>query len=340
MTQGLLLVNLGTPDAPTAGAVRRYLAEFLSDPRVIDINPVGRWLLLHGIILRFRPRKSAAAYRQIWDERGSPLRYHSEELAAAVAAELGDRWKVALGMRYGRPSVEDALDAVSGAERVVVLPLYPQYASSLTGSTLQRVLGLAARRLVVPPLTLIRDFYVDPGFVASAAEVARPVLEAFVADHVLLSFHSVPEHQVKATDPSGAHCLASPGCCDRIGANNRGCYRAQSYATARALAADLELPDGGWTVAFQSRFGRIPWIRPYTDETVAALAKRGVKRLAVLCPSFVADCLETLEEIGIRAKQTFIEAGGEDLVQLPCVNAHPGWVRAVAALAREAVGSR
>ena len=338
---GLLLINLGTPDDPHPPAVRRYLAEFLSDPRVIDINAVGRWLLLHGIILRTRPKKSAEAYHKIWTDRGSPLLLHGEDLAAAVAARLGPAWRVELAMRYGRPSLPAALDRLeaAGATRVVVLPLYPQYASSSTGSTLERVYSLAGARPVTPALAVVPDFFDDPGFLDAVADVARAPLAAFRPDHVLMSFHGVPERQVRATDLGPSHCLATDSCCAAIGPANRACYRAQCFATARGLAPRLGVGPGGYTVAFQSRLGRTPWIRPYTDELLVSLARGGTRRLAVLCPSFVADCLETLEEIGLRARETFIAAGGEDLLALPCVNAAPAWADAVAALARRAAGA-
>ena len=327
---GVLLVNLGTPDDPSTGAVRRYLREFLGDPRVLDMNPLGRFLLLELVILPWRPRHSAEAYRAVWDaERGSPLLYHSQDLAAAVAAELGLEWRVALAMRYGRPSIAAALDELeaAGVTRIVVVPLYPQYASSTTGSTAARVFELAAQRPAVPQLVVAPDFYADPGYVAAVAAVARPRLEEAGADHVLFSMHGLPERHLAATDldpTAGGRCLKDPGCCDRIDAGNRRCYRAQCYASARAIAAALGLADGAWSVAFQSRLGRVPWIRPYTDETLAALAReRGVRRVAVLCPSFVSDCLETLEEIGRGGEEQFVEAGGEALTLVPCLNSGP-----------------
>jgi len=336
---GLLLVNLGTPDAPTAPAVRKYLAEFLSDPRVLDMNPVGRWLLLHGVILRTRPKQSAEAYQKVWTEAGSPLLIHGEALARGVAEALGDGWHVELGMRYGSPGLEGALDRLeaAGAERVVVFPLYPQYASSSTGSTLERLYRLAAKRPVVPAFGVVGDCYDAPGFLDATVAVANESLADFAPDHVLFSFHGLPERQVRATDLTGSHCLASDGCCDNVTQRNRACYRAQSFATARALAARMNLAPDGWTVGFQSRLGKIPWIRPYTDELLVSLAEQGVRRLAVLCPSFVADCLETLEEIGMRAHESFVAAGGEDLRAVPCVNSHPTWIAQVAELARRAL---
>ncbi|MFO0748246.1 MAG: ferrochelatase [Myxococcota bacterium] len=338
---GLLLTNLGTPDDPSTGAVRRYLREFLWDRRVLDINPVGRALLLYGVILPFRPKKSAHAYQKIWTPAGSPLLIHGKALATAVQAELGPTWRVELAMRYGRPSIDQALERMfapdaPALERLVVLPLYPQYASSSTGSTLERVIERVKARIVVPPLDLVQDFYLDRGFIDAAAAVARPELERFRPDHVLMSFHGLPERQVKACDPTGRHCLASATCCDAIVDANARCYRAQSFATARALVAELGIKD--WSIGFQSRLGKIPWIRPFTDEVLVDLARRGVKRLAVMVPSFTADCLVTLEEIGSRARESFRAAGGEDLTAIACVNAHPRWVEAVAALARRRAG--
>ena len=335
--QGLLLVNLGTPDEPTAPAVRRYLRQFLSDPRVLDIHPVGRAALLNLVILPRRPAQSAEAYRKIWDPaRGSPLLYHSRDLTSRVAERLGAGWKVELAMRYGSPSIESALERLraAAADDIVVLPLYPQYASSSTGSTLEEVYRLAAARWNTPSIAAVPPFYDQAGFVAAFAAVGRPVLERERPDHVLFSFHGLPERHMRKSDESGRHCLASASCCDRIDGVNRNCYRAQSYATARALAAAFSLEPDSWSVSFQSRLGRTPWIRPYTDVVLDELAARGIKRLAVFCPAFVADCLETLEEIGIRARDQFRAAGGDELFLVPSLNSAPAWVDTVVDLAR------
>lgn len=341
-TTGLLLCNLGTPDAPTSPAVRRYLREFLSDPRVIDINPLGRWLLLNLIILPLRPRKSAEAYRKIWTEGGSPLLIHGQALVTAVRERVGRDFVVELGMRYGQPSIAAALDRLrqAGALRVVVMPLYPQYASSTTASTLAAVRKQAAALWPPEALTCLGAFYDHPAFVEAFVAVARPVLAAEQPDHVLMSFHGLPESHLRKADPSGRHCLASADCCARIGEVNRDCYRAQSFATARALAAGLGLGDGAWSVSFQSRLGRAQWIRPYTDATLAALAAQGKRRLAVLCPAFVADCLETLEEIGLRGREQFLAGGGERLTLVPSLNASPAWADAVVRIVREAIAQK
>jgi ferrochelatase len=292
MRHGLLLINLGTPDEPTTPAVRRYLREFLGDPRVIDINAVGRALLLHLVILPRRPAKSAEAYRTIWDkDRGSPLLYHSRDLASAVATQLGDRWQVELAMRYGSPSIPDGLAALERAkvDRIVVLPLFPQYASSSTGTAVARVMELAGERWNVPPLDFVPAFFDDPTFLGAFAKVAAPVLADFKQDHLLFSFHGLPVRQIEKTDTTGTHCFKSDTCCDTLA--NPNCYRAQSYATARGIAKLLGLAPDAYTVCFQSRLGRTPWIQPYTDVLLDKLPKEGKKRVAVMCPAFVADCL-------------------------------------------------
>jgi ferrochelatase len=330
---GLLLLNLGTPDAPTTPAVRRYLREFLSDPRVLDMNPLGRALLLHFVILPFRPAKSAHAYRSIWDEaRGSPLLYHSLDLATGVAERLGNAWHVELAMRYGSPSIAAAMVGFQqvGVDRIVVMPLFPQYASSSTGSAIARVMDLARQAWNVPALTVVPAFHADPGFLGAFVAVARPVLEQVRPDHVLFSFHGLPVRQIEKSDPTGATCLRSLDCSERFA--NPACYRAQCVATARALSERLGLTT--YTTCFQSRLGRIPWIEPHTDKEIDRLAREGAKRVAVICPAFVADCLETLEEIGIRARAQFRAAGGEELVLVPSLNATPAWIDAVVAIAK------
>jgi ferrochelatase len=333
---GVLLTQLGTPASTEVADVRAYLREFLSDPRVIDIPAPARWLLLNAVILPFRPRRSAEAYRAIWTPEGSPLLVHSRALAEALGKTLGEGFRVELGMRYGEPRLADALERLLAAdvEHVVALPLFPQYAASSTGSALERLHALAGARWNVPPLSTVGAFFDDPGFVAAVAERARPALERFQADHVLFSYHGLPERQIRRSDETGVHCLADPGCCDALVPANRSCYRAQCFATSRALAAALALPAERCTTSFQSRLGRTPWIRPYTDLVLPELADRGMRRLLVLCPSFVADCLETLEEIGIRARAQWRELGGEALELVPCVNASDPWVAAAADLVR------
>lgn len=332
---GLLLINLGTPEAPTTSAVRRYLREFLSDPRVIDIHPIARALLLNLVILPTRPRKSAHAYQKVWTDRGSPLLAYSEDLQAAVAARLGPTWKVVLGMRYGRPSLGDALATLLAApiERLIVLPLYPQDASASTGSSLELLFKLAGGLPLPPPLSVVPAFYDHPGFIRAIVAQGAPIVAKENPDHVLFSFHGLPERQIKRVVPGG-DCLQSERCCDRITAENRSCYRAQCFATARAVASALGLPADRYSITFQSRLGRTPWIRPYTDVVLPELHKQGKRRVVVFCPAFVADCLETLEEIGIRARTDWLAMGGESLTLVPSLNASAEWVDAVVDLVK------
>ena len=335
---GLLLVNLGTPDSTDVRDVRRYLGQFLMDPRVIDIPWIGRAALVHGIILRTRPKKSAEAYKEVWTERGSPLLFHGQDLVEGLQRELGAGVRVALAMRYQNPSVAFALEefARAGIDDVVVVPLFPQYSQAAWASAYDEVVRVAGEMQNTPNLRFVAPFYDHPDFLDAVAEVSRPHLDAFGADRVLMSFHGLPEKHVKKSDASGAHCLQKPRCCHTITHANRFCYSAQSYATARGLAARLGLGEEDYEVTFQSRLTK-KWIQPFTDVRLEQLPTEGYKRVAVLCPSFVADCLETIEEIGMQAKETFVEAGGEDLLAVPCVNAAAPWVRALARIVREPV---
>ena len=331
-----MLLNLGTPDSPSVPDVRRYLREFLSDPRVIDINPIGRWLLLNLVILPFRPARSARQYQSIWTEQGSPLLFHSRALAAGVAQSLGADYVVELGMRYGAPSIPSALARLQAADphKIVVVPLFPQYSAAASGSALERVYQVLGEQWNVPAVETEAPFYDDPGFIGAFADVARRHLASFRADFVLFSYHGLPERHMRKSDPTGSHCLQSASCCDVLVPANRNCYRAHCYATTRALAAKLGLSPQGHSVSFQSRLGRTPWIHPYTDEVLPQLAKAGKKRLAVMSPAFVADCLETVEEIGIRANEQWRALGGEALLLVPSLNAEPAWVETVARLVR------
>ena len=331
---GVLLVNTGTPDSPAVADVRRYLGEFLMDPRMLTMPTVARWLLVHGIILRTRPRRSAHAYASIWTERGSPLLAHSVDLARELRTALGAEVAgVEIAMRYGRPSVANALARFSeaGVDELVVVPLFPQYSAAAWASAFDAVGAAAARLPVVPALRFVPPFFAEPAFLDAAAAVAEPHLARFRPDRVLFSFHSLPESHVRAADRSG-RCFTGD-CCAALGPANATCYRAQCFATARALAARLALHAGDWEVAFQSRFTK-KWVQPFTDQRLVALAKNGTRRLAVLCPAFVADCLETVEELGLRGRESFCAAGGEDLLAVPCVNASPQWVTGLANLVR------
>ncbi len=322
---GLLLVNLGTPDSPKVPHVRRYLREFLMDPRVIDIAYPLRFLLVNGIIAPFRAGKSAEAYHSIWTEQGSPLFCHSRNLAKEVEARVGV--PVALAMRYGSPSIPDRLRGLraSGVDKVTVLPLFPHYAMSSYESAAEAAKEHAAHlrmeASVVPP------FYRNEGYISALAHVAAPYLKD--ADHVLFSFHGVPERHLTKSDPTGNICLKSGNCCDQPNPAHNTCYRHQCMQTVAHVTKAMNLADGSYSVAFQSRLGRDEWLKPATDIHLVDLAKKGVRRLAVICPSFTADCLETLEEIGIRGRNTFLAAGGEELTLVPCLNDHPAWAEEV-----------
>ena len=332
MNTGVLLINLGTPAAPRTREVRRYLREFLSDPRVIDVAAPLRFLLVNAIIAPFRAPRSARAYAKIWTARGSPLLFNGLDLRDRLRARLGA--PVELAMRYGEPSISGGLEALerAGCERLVLAPLYPQYASSSTGSSLEEAYARASLRWRTPCIDALLAFYDDARFLDAVAAVGRPVLERFRPEHVLFSYHGLPERHCRKTDASGAHCLVRADCCARIVEANRNCYRAQCFATTRGLRDRLGLDEKTSSTTFQSRLGRTPWIRPFTDEELVHLARRGVKRLAVFCPSFVADCLETLEEIGLRARDDFRAAGGEELALVPSLNAHEAWVEGLAAM--------
>lgn len=328
---GVLLVNTGSSSAPETKETRVYLRQFLSDPRIIDIAPWKRWLLLNLIILPLRPKKTAEAYRQIWTDRGSPLIAISEDFRDLLQQRLPDH-VVRIGMAYGDPSVAQGMDELIDAEvdRIIVVPMFPQFASATTGSVLEAAYTIAGKKWNVPSLTALPAFYDDPAFIDAWEAVAKPQLEGFNPDHVLMSFHGLPERQVRKGDPTGQHCLCRPDCCDVKVSANRNCYRHHCIETGKRIVERLGLSEDQYTVTFQSRLGRDPWLTPATDETIAKLGKQGVKRLAILSPAFVADCLETLEEIGIGGKETFLENGGEEYLLVPSLNTEPKWVEALA----------
>ncbi len=312
------MVNVGSPDEPTVPAVRRYLREFLSDGRVIDIAAWKRWLLVNLIILPTRPKTSAHAYQSVWRPEGSPLVHFSKLQRDALEKRLGR--PVLLAMGYGNPSLPSVLNALNGAAQLTVLPMFPHYASATVGSVLEGVYRRLAGRAVVPAVKVVPPFWHSAGFLDAQAELVKASLGD--AEHLLLSYHGLPERQVMAADPG---CLKSDACCDRLPA---GCYRAQCLATSRELQA--RLPGVKLSSSFQSRLGRDKWLGPASDAHVVELAKSGVKRLAVACPSFVADCLETLEEVGLRLKETFLQAGGQSFTLVPCVNDSPTFIDGLA----------
>jgi len=326
---GLLLINLGTPESPDPADVRPYLREFLMDPRVIDVPTWKRWLIVNMILIA-RPKASGEAYAKIWSEEGSPLLVHSRALVEKVARRL-PAVRVELAMRYGNPSIGTSLERLrsAGCDRIVAFPLYPQYSSAANGSSLEKVFAEASKLWNVPDIETIPPFYDDPGFIEACAAQARPVIERADPEKVYFSFHGLPERHVVKSDASGSHCLSSADCCAHVVEANRHCYRAQCYATARLLGDRLGIPAEKRSVCFQSRLGRDPWIKPYTDKVLIEDARAGVKRAVILSPAFVADCLETLEELGIRAAEDWVAHGGERLDLVPCINSDDLWVDAL-----------
>jgi ferrochelatase len=341
---GVLLVNLGTPDAPEPKAVARYLREFLMDPLVVDIPFPLRWFLVNVIIAPRRSHTSAEAYSKVWTDRGSPLAFHHFDLAQGVARELGEEFVVVAGMRYGNPSIASAVAklAEAGVDRTLVLPLFPQYSLAAYESAkakVEEVLASPAFQGRLGQVETVPAFYDHPDFIRAFAEVVRGKGALDQWDHFLFSFHGVPERHVRKTDSTGSHCLAAQDCCERAAqAGVDSCYRAHCFRTAHLLAQELGIPRDRYTVGFQSRLGRTPWIQPFSDAFYRELPKKGIRRLAVLSPSFVADCLETIEEIGIRADEDFRASGGEKLTLIPSLNASPTWVRSVSEWARAFAG--
>jgi protoporphyrin/coproporphyrin ferrochelatase len=336
---GVLLINLGTPDKPTPEAVGRYLREFLMDGFVIDVPQPLRWFLVNVMIVPRRKLQSARAYQKVQLPEGSPLLVYTRELAEKVAAQLApdDRYVVEYAMRYGNPSIASALGKLNSADisRIITLPLYPQYAESSFETAVVETKRVAQELGCADRLSFISPFYDRPEFIAACARRIAEVHEKHQIDHLVFSFHSLPERHLKRLDVTGTHCLAQADCCDQISGVNHNCYRAQCVFTARAVAAELGLSDEDYTVSFQSRLGRAKWIGPPTEVVLRELAQRGLQRIGVSCPSFVADCLETVEEMGIRGRQTFIDAGGERLDLIPSLNADPAWVETVANWIRE-----
>jgi protoporphyrin/coproporphyrin ferrochelatase len=319
LKNGLLIINLGTPDNPSNGAVRRYLQEFLTDKRVISLPTWIRYPFVYATILPFRPRKTAQAYQAIWASEGSPLIIHSRNLQNKLQAGLGENWKVALGMRYGKPSIKTALTELNDCQQLTILPLYPQYSSAATGSSIEKALQLLAKKKTLPSLRVIRDFYQQTAFIDAQAALIQPELAHH--DYLLFSYHGLPANHLLSTCLQ--ICVSN---CPEINQANQACYKAQCYATTLALAKKLNLPAEKYGVSFQSRLGNTPWIKPYTDRLLPELLQKGIKSLAITCPSFVVDCLETLEEIGIRAKEQWHGLGGERLTLIPCVNDSKLWI--------------
>ena len=316
---GVLLCNLGTPDEPTAAATRRYLAEFLSDPRVVEIPPAAWKPILHGVILRTRPAKSAAKYQQIWLPEGSPLMVWSRKQSTMLRGYLGERGhsvSVRLAMRYGNPSIASQLDELKarGCTRILVVPLYPQYSGTTTASVIDAVGAWARGVRHVPELRFVNRFHDDPGYIRALTRVMHQHWQAHGRpDKLVMSFHGVPERTLTLGDPYHCECLK----------------------TARLLAERLALKDGEWVVSFQSRFGKAKWLEPATQTVLEQLGRAGTPRVDVVCPGFVADCLETLEEIAMEGRDAFKAAGGQEFHYVPCLNDNPTWLAALAEIVQD-----
>lgn len=315
---GILVTNLGTPSAPTPRALRTYLKEFLWDPRVVPLPRLPWWLLLNGIILNVRPRKSALLYQRVWSDEGSPLMattcYQTTGIKARLKERLGEHPPVAIAMRYGHPSIQEGMAELRslGCERVLVFPLYPQYSSATTASTFDAVAQAVRSWKRLPDLRLVMDYHCDPGYIGALANSVREFqAEHGRPDRLLMSFHGLPQRFADEGDP----------------------YPVQCEATAHALAGALGLAEGEWALCYQSRFGREPWLQPYTDKTLERWPGEGIKRIQVICPGFSADCLETLEEIAMTNRETFIEAGGEAYDYIPALNARGDHTSALAEIA-------
>ncbi len=318
-TTGLLLVNLGTPDSPATADVRRYLAEFLSDPRVVEAPRWLWWPLLHGVILNTRPRRSAEAYRRIWTDQGSPLLLHTRRQAEALQEALGEAVRVVPAMRYGNPSIASGLQQLrdAGCGRILVLPLYPQYSATTTASTFDAVAEELKKWRHLPALRLVDQYHDHPGYIAALAASVRDFqAEKGKPDLLLFSFHGIPQRYADQGDP----------------------YPQQCERTARLLADALELAPDQWRLSYQSRMGREPWLQPYTSAILEKLAGQGVRHVQVLCPGFAADCLETLEEIAMENRELFLAAGGEQYQYIPCLNDRPEHIQTLADIARNNLG--
>jgi len=324
--KAVLLVNLGSPDSPSVPDVRRYLREFLMDGRVIDAPwPIRFGIVYFGILPR-RPYASARAYQSIWSAEGSPLIAISRRLQAALQSQVPV--PVELAMRYQHPSIPAAVErlARSGIGELLLIPLFPHYAMSSYETAVEKVRATLARKAPGIRLQVQPPYFDAPDYIDALLQSAAPYL-ATPFDHLLVSFHGLPERHLRLADPTCGHCLKTPDCCEVPSAAHATCYRAQCGRTLRAFIRAAGLPEAKVSASFQSRLGREPWMQPYTDGELARLARAGVRKLLVLSPAFVSDCLETLEELGMQGRETFLEAGGEAFTLIPCLNDHPRWVR-------------
>ncbi len=326
---GILLVNLGTPDDPSTGSVRRYLRQFLLDGRVIDIPYILRQILVRLIIAPFRAYGSGKLYKQLWTENGSPLKVYGENVQQMLQEKMDDRYHIELGMRYQNPSIESALEKLrsKNVDRYVVFPMFPQYASASTGSALQEVMDVMSKWLTIPPVSFISSYHDQDTMIETYADNANKYnLKDY--DHFLFSFHGIPQRHLRKSDCNN-YCLKAKDCCFTLNENNKMCYSAQCYDTAYRIADKLNLKREQFSVGFQSRLGRDPWTEPFTPDVLKSLTENGVKKLLVFSPSFVADCLETTIEIDDEYKEEFLEMGGEQLDMVESLNDNPKWVRAI-----------
>jgi ferrochelatase len=328
MKTGVLLINLGTPDSPSTSDVRKYLREFLNDPRVIDISFLSRLLLVNLIIVPFRAPKSAKLYEKIWSNEGSPLLKHSLSVKEKLQKELGENYVVELGMRYQSPSLSSALTQLKkySSERIILLPLYPQYASSSTGSSIEKALNIIKKWEVIPSTKIISKFYDRPDFIDAWINIAKKY-DINNYDHILFSYHGLPERQIKKASANyGKNYCQLGECCNKISSSNQYCYRAASFETTRQIVKKLNIPETKYSISFQSRLGKTPWIKPYSDEIIIEKARQGIKKMLVFSPAFVADCLETLYEIKIEYNELFRKHGGEKIELVESLNDHPAWI--------------
>ncbi|HSY53923.1 MAG TPA: ferrochelatase [Opitutaceae bacterium] len=323
--QAVLLVNLGSPESPAVPDVRRYLREFLGDERVLDMPAPLRWLLLEGIILRTRPKRSAHAYAKIWTPEGSPLVVTSRQVREKIAAAVPV--PVALAMRYGQPAIATVLARLvaEGVDDVLLFPQYPHYAMSSWETVVAKVLAEAKKLSSTLRFTIVQPFYAEAGYIDALVASARPYLEK-PYDHLLFSYHGLPVSHLRKADSSRIHCMRAADCCETCSPAQATCYRAQVFHTTRAFAARAGLDPARWSVSFQSRLAGEPWLEPYTDREFERLPRAGKKNLLVITPAFTADCLETLEEIRIAGRETFLAAGGETFTHIPCLNNHPAFI--------------
>ena len=336
MKTGVLLTQLGTPDSPSVKDVRKYLSEFLTDKYVIDIPWLKRWLLVNLIIAPFRAPKSAKLYKEIWTDEGSPLLIHTQKSKELLQEKLGDSYHVAMGMRYQSPSIKNALIELkdAGVSQVIAIPLYPQYASATSKSTIENIKELSKLIDGFPKINFIEKFYDNTLFKQSWEEIAKKHNPENY-DHVIFSFHGLPERQIKKLDQSKNHCLKVKNCCSMPCEWNEYCYKHHCYETARNIAENMNLSEQDYTVSFQSRLGKDPWIQPYSDQVIEEKGKEGCKNLLVFSPAFVADCLETLYEITIEYGELFEEHGGEKVQLVESLNSSPKWIDTLKGLVEE-----